>query len=1064
MKNTYTTVDIMSIVSELKHIQGMRVVQVYDIDHKTYLIKLQAPPDKKCVLLLESAARIHTTEFEWPKSPAPSGFSMKLRKHIRNKRLEWVHQMGVDRIVDLKFGQAEAEHHLIVELYDRGNIVLTNSDYTILNILRTRKDGEETRFAVGEQYPVDKVRQAKPSPSLEQLKTALTSAKENTPLKKILNPILDCGGGVLEHQLLVAGFPVGAKLGRDLKADGDLTSLHEAITAAQATVSDAKSTPEPQGYIIKKVEERHRVDGTIYQVPIYQDFHPFLYSQYTQLPHDAFPSFNQACDEFFSKVESSKIDKIAVQKEREALKKLENIKRDHLKRIEDLNKRQEENVNKGQLIELNQQLVEGALLVVRSYVANQVDWREIQELVCEAAISGHPAAQAIKDLKLNTNTITLWLADPYDCDEDDLLLDSDEEREEGNDSGKNRPMAIQIDLDLSALANARKYYDEKRQAALKEQKTIAASSKALKSAEKLTRQTLKEVAAITNINKARKVHWFEKYLWFITSENFLVIAGRDSQTNEQIVKRHLKPRDVYVHADLHGAASIIVKNHTDKDVPPTSLHEAGIMATCNSKAWDEKVVTSAWWVWGDQVSKTAPSGEYLTTGSFMIRGKKNFLPPSHLVYGFGFLFRLEEGSVERHLGERKVRSNEDDKLRQDIKELSIEDTQEDEEEIKLEDNENDDDDTETGKESAKKGADENEEIKSENESLEDSKNILNGVKQEMTNVDNLSSGQIESVEFPDTVVEMSHIGGDQFALRPRTVSSNSQGEADNVKVADDEYVVYLGDNQPVVVKKRKNIGKPDPNNMHVRPNEQKHQQQGRGNVDKGGDTNNKGEQPKRGQRSKAKKMKDKYGDQDEEERVLAMQLLQSAGTSKPDKKLKGKKGKGTNVQLGNKQNQGKSAEQKNQNTIKLKEEKNTTDVETQDPQSKETESEKKPIEEDEGDEEDDSVQLADDINIINSLTAVPTAEDEILYAVPVCAPYTTMTNYRYKVKLTPGPGKKGKATKQAVSHFMADRDASSRDKDLLRAVRDTDLSRNLPGKVKVSAPNMSKTKAKSKKK
>lgn len=69
--------------------------------------------------------------------------------------------------------------------------------------------------------------------------------------------------------------------------------------------------------------------------------------------------------------------------------------------------------------------------------------------------------------------------------------------------------------------------------------------------------------------------------------------------------------------------------------------------SCNSRAWDEKIVTSAWWVWGHQVSKTAPSGEYLTTGSFMVRGKKTFLPPSHLVYGFGFLFRLEEGSIAR---------------------------------------------------------------------------------------------------------------------------------------------------------------------------------------------------------------------------------------------------------------------------------------------------------------------------------------------------------------------------------------------------------------------------------
>ena len=59
-----------------------------------------------------------------------------------------------------------------------------------------------------------------------------------------------------------------------------------------------------------------------------------------------------------------------------------------------------------------------------------------------------------------------------------------------------------------------------------------------RSAEKKTKQTLKEVAAISNINKARKVFWFEKFFWFISSENYLVVAGRDMQQNEMIVKRY----------------------------------------------------------------------------------------------------------------------------------------------------------------------------------------------------------------------------------------------------------------------------------------------------------------------------------------------------------------------------------------------------------------------------------------------------------------------------------------------------------------------------------------------
>lgn len=56
-----------------------------------------------------------------------------------------------------------------------------------------------------------------------------------------------------------------------------------------------------------------------------------------------------------------------------------------------------------------------------------------------------------------------------------------------------------------------------------------------------------------------------------------------------------------------------------------------------------------------QVSKTAPTGEYLPTGSFMVRGKKNFLPPQGLVMGFGFMFKLEDSCIGRHAGERAVR-------------------------------------------------------------------------------------------------------------------------------------------------------------------------------------------------------------------------------------------------------------------------------------------------------------------------------------------------------------------------------------------------------------------------
>jgi hypothetical protein len=117
----------------------------------------------------------------------------------------------------------------------------------------------------------------------------------------------------------------------------------------------------------------------------------------------------------------------------------------------------------------------------------------------------------------------------------------------------------------------------------------------------------------------------------------------------------MKNTDLYLHADEYGAATTIIKNHfPHRDISPVSINQAGAAAICRSKAWDSKVVTSAWWVYPRQVSKTAPTGEALGTGSFMIRGRKNYLPPTPLVMGFTFLFRLDEDSFKRHEGERSI--------------------------------------------------------------------------------------------------------------------------------------------------------------------------------------------------------------------------------------------------------------------------------------------------------------------------------------------------------------------------------------------------------------------------
>lgn len=153
------------------------------------MIKLQ-DKDAKETILFESGVRFHTTSFEWPKNPSPSGFTMKLRKHLKNKRLEALTQLGTDRIVDFQFGVGEATYHLILELFDRGNVILCDAEMTILNVLRPHTEGEAIRFVVREKYPETRARSNVDKPNREIAREALDSVKSDDSLKRILTPIL----------------------------------------------------------------------------------------------------------------------------------------------------------------------------------------------------------------------------------------------------------------------------------------------------------------------------------------------------------------------------------------------------------------------------------------------------------------------------------------------------------------------------------------------------------------------------------------------------------------------------------------------------------------------------------------------------------------------------------------------------------------------------------------------------------------------------------------------------------------------------------------------------------
>ena len=101
-------------------------------------------------------------------------------------------------------------------------------------------------------------------------------------------------------------------------------------------------------------------------------------------------------------------------------------------------------------------------------------------------------------------------------------------------------------------------------------------------------------------DRLRKIFWFEKFDWFISSENYLVIAGKNAQQNEALVKRYLNKGDLFMHTDMPGAAVTVIKNPNPAvEVPHITLQEAAVYEVCHSRAWDAKIITEVYWVHAD---------------------------------------------------------------------------------------------------------------------------------------------------------------------------------------------------------------------------------------------------------------------------------------------------------------------------------------------------------------------------------------------------------------------------------------------------------------------------------
>ncbi|MAS80777.1 MAG: hypothetical protein CMA28_04085 [Euryarchaeota archaeon] len=217
--------------------------------------------------------------------------------------------------------------------------------------------------------------------------------------------------------------------------------------------------------------------------------------------------------------------------------------------------------------------------------------------------------------------------------------------------------SVTIDVSKNVHQNAQRYFDEARVQKDKAKGAQAALEKTETSRDRAEKRAAKEAASgkLRGVKRARRF-WFEKYRWAILSGGHLMIGGKDAKGNDVLVRKHLSSRDLYFHADLHGAPSCslklkdgLVRGNTPGGIVPEGipslqisqalgeglddareLHErvlveAAQIAVCWSRAWGSGgAAATAFHVRSSQVSKTTETGESLSKGSFVVRGKRNW--------------------------------------------------------------------------------------------------------------------------------------------------------------------------------------------------------------------------------------------------------------------------------------------------------------------------------------------------------------------------------------------------------------------------------------------------------
>lgn len=599
-----SNVDIYTICQELNDLlAGARVDKSFQPTKDTVVVRFHKAGTGRLDLVIQAGKRIHISQYPLTNPQNPPSFPMLLRKRVKGANVLSIKQHNFDRVVEIKMKKEET-YTLIVELFAKGNIILLNEANEIILPLK-RKHWSDRDISSKKEYIFPQSQGIDPiNLTIEEFKEIIAGGED----EEIVRVLAKNGLGSLYAEEIMLNTDISKKTSCSSLSADEIDITFNALKTVFEPLEKRQFTP----MIVNNREEieRLKAENPDKNYKSKEDVIPISIKQYESFEKESFETFNEACDEFYSSKVKNEITDIQeavwnkkVSKFSKRLEKQEETLANFEKTIEDSQR-------KGELIFTNYVQVDNILNVIKGAREKDYGWKEIGKTLKDAKKSGMADAQIFESMDPLGN-ITLRIDD----------------------------VSIALDSKKSIPDNAEVYYEKAKKAKRKIKGALIAIENTKK---QLADMEAKKEKAMANIMVPQKrvkknLKWYEKLRWFVSSDGILVVGGRDAGSNEAIVKKYLEQNDIYLHADIHGAPSVVAKVPSDS-LNDNLLKELGEFSASFSSAWSKSFTSQdVYWVEPDQVSKTPVSGEFVPKGAFIIRGHRNYIRGCKLEISIGIV-------------------------------------------------------------------------------------------------------------------------------------------------------------------------------------------------------------------------------------------------------------------------------------------------------------------------------------------------------------------------------------------------------------------------------------------